>query len=191
MPYSLGDGIPVLGKWVSDRRLANDFETVKDSVDANFSIRTRNGNTNVSSNQELTIILGAARIGARLWMDAGGNRARYEQLRDDYFNDMNEAIAAAAIILSPNLIAYIQSLKNNIERGAGLASGLGANSLTARNIQMVDNGLVTKVINGDYLYNTSNQLRGPGQPGLRAVGYQQAQEESQNQNRGQSRGRRG
>jgi hypothetical protein len=185
MSLSLGDGIPVLGKWASDTRAARDAEALGGFVDSRLSIKTQNGITPVSSNQETTIALGVAQIGAALWMQAGGDKEKYKQLRDQYMSNANIAQGGAALHLNTNGIAYMQAMKKNFDRGAAVAQGLNLNSLTEANMQTVSRGIVTKAKDG-YFFNGKNEQLAV-HPNLQAVGYRQAQQQLQNRNQGQRR----
>jgi hypothetical protein len=185
MSLSFGDGIPVLGKWSSDTRAANDFNSLRGLVDSRLSIKTQNGVTPASSNQETTIALGAAQVGAALWMQAGGDKEKYKTLRDQYMREANILQGAAAISLNTNGMSYMQAMKKNFDRGAAVAQGLKLNSLTEANMQTASRGIVTKAKDG-YFFNGKNEQLAV-HPNLQAVGYQQAQQQQQNRNQGQRR----
>jgi hypothetical protein len=131
-------------------------DAFKNIVDERFSISNGKGVAQVSSNQDLTAALGAADIGARLWMQSGGNQQAFEAEMNKYIALLNTSSIGAISLGATNTVDFNKSLKNNMARGAAVAKGLGLNSLTQANYNTAARGIVTKANEG-YFYDRENK----------------------------------
>ena len=160
----------------------------RDRIDEYFSIKKSNGSIlNVSSNIELTLALSAAQRGANDWMICNGNEEMYRKVREDYMVYTDLLKARYALSLNPAAIAVIDSQRNNYDRGAATARGMGLNrrytigsnpSNHTDNLPAANRALVVNVMEG-FFFNTSNQQLTPflGSGMLQAKGYAAAQQE--------------
>lgn len=146
------------------------------SVDANFSIRQSNGSIGAVSatDAETTMALGAAQQGALAWMQSGGDREKYNQIRSDYMNKMKALKAVASGTLNPAARAALDAQTRNFDRGAATAQGLGLNSASLANFNTANRAIATKA-SQNYFFNSSNQQFTPTGGTLQGVGYAEAQ----------------
>jgi hypothetical protein len=181
--------LPIVGDEQVRGVKATLLDTHRASVDANFSVRQTNGSiTNVSTDLDTTLALGAAQRGAMAWMQSGGDVNKYNEIRNQYMNEMRVLKAAASGTLNPAARAIFDSQTRNFDRGAATARGLNLNSNSWSNFQTANRALATKAANGN-LFNTSNQSLTPAFGGgrLQGVGYAEAQQQRQNSRQGQRR----
>jgi hypothetical protein len=171
--------IPVVGdeQLRGIRRDLYDFH--KPSVDANFSVRSANGSIGaVSSDAEATLSIGAAQKGALAWMQSGGDREKYNQIRSEYMNEMKVLKAAASGTLNPAARAVIDAQTRNFDRGAATAQGLGLNSASYSNFNKANAAIAKKSTEG-YFFNSKNEQFTPsfGSGTLQGKGYAEAQQQ--------------
>jgi hypothetical protein len=171
--------IPVVGKATLDHTRSSFLQRYSSGVNANFSIARTNGSVGaVSSNPELTLALGAARMGANAWMQSGGDRTKYDATREAFMKIMQAGKIAAAASLNTPLMDFYTAQMVNFDKGAATASGYQLNSVSARNTQIVNKALAENATNGD-LVNTKNEQLSPslGSNTLQGVGYGAAQQQ--------------
>ncbi len=171
--------LPVVGDEQTRGLKKELFNLHKPSVDANFSIRSANGSiAAVSSDAETTLALGAAQQGALAWMQAGGDKDKYNQIRSEYMNKMKVLKTVASGSLNPAARAVLDAQTRNFDRGAATAQGLGLNSASLKNFNTANNAIVTKATNG-YFFNSKNEQFTPssGTGTLQGKGYAEAQQQ--------------
>lgn len=171
--------IPVIGAYTVDMTKNSYHQQHSASVNANFSIKGDNGSIgSVSSNPELTIALGGARMGAKAWMLAGGDVEKYNNTRAAYMSIMKAGKAAAALSLNTPLMAFYSAQMVNFDKGAATAKGFGLNEATDSNLATANRAIAKKATNGD-LVNSKNEQLSPslGSGTLQGKGYAQAQQE--------------
>jgi hypothetical protein len=171
--------LPVVGDATVEKTKLSFQERYKEGVDANFSIKGDNGSiANVSANQELTLGLGAARMGANAWMQSGADEGKYKNVREPFMKIMQAGKVAAIASLNAPLIKFYESQMINFDKGAATAKGLNLNSDNTSNRATFNRAMAKKATNGD-LVNTTKQQLAPtfGSSKLQAVGYSQAQQQ--------------
>jgi hypothetical protein len=169
--------IPVVGDEQLRSLRRELYNQHKGSVDANFSVRQPNGSIGAVSatDAETTLALGAAQQGALAWMQSGGDRNAYNQIRSDYMNKMAGLKVVASGTLNPAARAVLDAQTRNFDRGAATAQGLGLNSASLANFNTANRAIATKASQNNF-FNSSNQQFTPTGGTLQAVGYSEAQQ---------------
>jgi hypothetical protein len=171
-----------------EKNLANDLlaAAIKDRtrlqygnlVDAGYSIQLTGGRfARASSDNNLMFAIGSVSVGALVWMKHGGNREAYEAERARIFRSFTGGQLGSLVGTDfPDLesFGYFRAMKNNFDRGAATAIGLGLNSSSDENYNTLRRGIVTKINRGEYM-GTNNRSYTPNFRGLlTSTGYNQS-----------------
>jgi hypothetical protein len=137
-------------------------------IDASYSIQQTGGRfARASSDNGLMFALGSASLGANAWMRSGGNTELYNAERDRICKSFKAAQWGSVWGDNPDFEAfgYYRAMRQNFDRGAATAQGLGLNSISDENKATLRAGFVTKINNG-YFFGTDNRAYTPNFRGL-------------------------